>query len=354
MTRKRLNPVMNVSFGTALPLDQNWGSIQAVPKVAEKLERWGFDCLWCPDERFGRNVYSVLSLAATSTTSIKLGVSVTNPYTRHPLITAAAIATVNEVSGGRAILGLGAGASTFFERHGMQRPHPPLTMMRESIEVLRPFLDGGNVNYEGRTLKFKGVDIDFESKPVPIYVAARGPKLFQLAGEIADGVIIGSLASKEGLDFAFDNIKIGAERSGRDLSELDIVFWAYTAIAKDEEAAINLVKRIVVSSMWSSRSIVKDLGISDEWWRPVDETLRKGFRKGLKASDVYASASSMLPDEVFQSWSVAGTLDTVIAKVKAILERGVNQFAVLPLGGSLDNSLTMQKRFAESIIPLFR
>jgi len=354
MARDRLNPVMNVSFGTALPLEHDWGGVHAVPGIAEKLERWGYDCLWCPDERFGRNVYSVLSLAATSTTSIRLGVSVTNPYTRHPLITAAAIATVNEVSGGRAMLGLGAGASTFFERHGMRRSHPPLTMMRESIEVMKPFLEGGIVSFEGRALKFKGANIDFESRPVPIYIAARGPKLFQLAGEIADGVIIGSLASKGGLDFAFDNIKIGAERSGRKISDLDIVFWAYTAIAEDEKEARNLVKRIVVSSMWSSRSIVKDLGISDEQWRPVEETLREGFRRGLEASEVYASAYSMLPDEVFETWSVAGTLETVSAKVKAILDWGVNQFAVLPLGGSMENSLAMQKKFAESIIPLFR
>ena len=89
---------MSISFSTALTPDYSWGNVLLVPDVAEKLERWGYDCIWCPDERFGRNVYSVLSLAATSTTNIKLGVSVTNPYTRHPLITAAAIYTGDDTT----------------------------------------------------------------------------------------------------------------------------------------------------------------------------------------------------------------------------------------------------------------
>lgn len=345
---------MSISFSTALTLDHSWGNVLLVPEIAKKLEKWGYDCIWYPDERFGRNVYSVLSLAATSTTNIKLGVSVTNPYTRHPLITAAAIATINEISQNRAILGLGAGASTFFERHGIQRSHAPLTIMREAIKVMKPFLLEQKVDFEGRALKFKGANIDFESRSVPIYVAARGPKLFQLAGEIADGVIIGSLASDQGLDFALNNIMIGAEKSGRSLNDIDIVFWAYTAISEDEEEAKNLVKTIVVSSMWSSRSIVSDLGIGDDQWKPIEKTLKKGFQDGLKASEIYKSAHSMLSDEVFETWSVAGTLETVSKKVKSIINKGVDQFAVVPFGGNKKNNLRMQQIFAEKIIPMFK
>jgi 5,10-methylenetetrahydromethanopterin reductase len=226
--------------------------------------------------------------------------------------------------------------------------------MREAIQVMRPFLREKKVDFDGRTLIFKGANIDFESRSVPIYIAARGPKLFQLAGEVADGVIIGSLASDQGLDFALKNIQIGAEKSGRNYNDLDIVFWAYTAISEDKEVAKNLVKTIVISSMWSSRSIVKDLGISDDQWKPIEKTLKKGFQSGLKASEVYNSAHSMLSDEVFETWSVAGTIKTVSKKVKRIIAKGVDQFAVLPLGGNLNNNLLMQQTFAEKIIPMYK
>jgi len=205
-----------------------------MPGYARQLEEWGYDHIWCPDERFERSPYAVLTLAARATERARLGISVTNPYTRHPLITGAAVATVNEASGGRAVLGLGAGASSLFERQGIKRPSPPVTAIREAVELLRPFMRGERVDFGGRTYSFRGADIDFESRPVPIYIAARGPRLLRLAGEVADGVIIGSLTSREGLEYALENVMQGLERSNRDLSEFDVVLWAYTSIRKEK------------------------------------------------------------------------------------------------------------------------
>ena len=123
-------------FGTQISLDHPWGELGSVPGYAKQLEEWGYDYIWCPDERFERSPYVVLTLAARATEQVKLGVSVTNPYTRHPLITGAAAATVNEASGGRAVLGLGAGASSLFERQGMERPSLPVASIREAVEIL--------------------------------------------------------------------------------------------------------------------------------------------------------------------------------------------------------------------------
>lgn len=343
-----------IKFGTSIILDPDWGGVYEASESARQLEHWGYDYLWGTDERFGRNIYAVLTLAALKTKHAKLGTSVTNPYTRHPLITAAAIATINEISDGRAILGLGAGASTLFERQGMPRPHPPLTAIREAIEVMRPFLNGRKISLDGKTMKFRDVNIDFESRTIPIYVAARGPKLFQLAGEIADGVIIGSLASEKGLNFALDNIQIGAKREGRDISKLDIVFWAYTAISDDEDMALNLMKRIVVSSMWSSKDIIQELGIDEEKWKPIEEKLRDGFRRGVEPAKAYDAAHEMLPEEVFEAWSVSGTSKKVEKKVKMIINKGIDQFALLPMGETSNESRAMQKIFAEKIIPKLR
>ena len=343
-----------MKFGTVLSMAPEWGGIEEVPMYAKLIEQLGYDHIWFTDERFQRNVYVGMALAALNTQTITLGTCVTNPYFRHPLTTAAAVGTINELSRGRMILGIGAGASTLFERHNIDRPYSPLRAIKEAVEVLRPMMSGDVISYAGRTMSFSGVNLNFESKPVPIYIASRGPKLFQLAGELADGVIIGSLTSKGGLRFAFENLKKGAERAGRDLEDIDIVFWSYLSMLDDEKKARNLVKRIVVSSMWSSKSILKYIGVNKKEWAPIEKILRKGFEEGLPPDDVYRQAYNMLSDDVLDAWSVTGNPDRVARKVKDIIDTGVDHFACLPFGESRKEIIEMQKQFAEIIIPKFR
>ncbi len=343
-----------MKFGTRISVQHDWGAIREIPKYTQQLENWGYDHLWCPDERFERDVYTVLSLSALNTERVMLGTCVTNPYLRHPLMTATGIATVNEASNGRAALGIGAGASAMFERQNMTRPSAPLQAIREAIEVVRAMTSGRTVDYDGKTMKFKGANLDFKSKRVPIYVASRGPKLFQLAGELADGVIIGSLASPDGIRFALENVMKGAERSGRDLKEVDIVFWSYTSMLDNEEKAKQQVKRIVLSSMWSSKPILKHVGVNEDFWKPIENTLRKGFAERLEPEAVYREAYDQLSDEILDAWSVTGNAETVTRKVKGIIDAGVNQFALLPFAETDIERRTMQKEFAEIVIPQFR
>jgi 5,10-methylenetetrahydromethanopterin reductase len=337
-------------FGTQIKLDHPWGELGSVPGYAKQLEEWGYDCIWCPDERFERNPYVVLTLAAQATEQVKIGVSVTNPYTRHPLITGAAAATVNEASRGRALLGLGAGASSLFERQGIERSSPPVTSIRETIEILRPFMGGERFSHEGRTHSFTGANVDFESRPLPIYIAARGPRLLQLAGEVADGVIIGSLTSEEGLKYALENVRLGLERSDRDSDEFDVVLWAYTAISEDVEVAKDRVRRLVVSSMWSSRGIIDRLGLDEVEWEPLEEEMKAGFRKGLPPGEVYASAASKLSNGLIEAWSLAGDVESVARRVENAKKAGVKQIAILALGESRSDRMETQREFSESVM----
>ena len=321
-----------------------------MPGYARQLEEWGYDHIWCPDERFERSPYAVLTLAARATERARLGISVTNPYTRHPLITGAAVATVNEASGGRAVLGLGAGASSLFERQGIKRPSPPVTAIREAVELLRPFMRGERVDFGGRTYSFRGADIDFESRPVPIYIAARGPRLLRLAGEVADGVIIGSLTSREGLEYALENVMQGLERSNRDLSEFDVVLWAYTSIRKEKAEARDMVRQLVISSMWSSRGIIGRLGLDEDEWRNLEEEMSTGFSRGLPPHQVYSSAATKLSPELIDAWSLAGDVESVVVRARAARDAGVDQIAVLALGESRHERMETQRAFSEGVI----
>jgi 5,10-methylenetetrahydromethanopterin reductase len=342
-----------MKYGTDLSLDPDWGEISQTPIYAGNLEDWGYDYIWIPDEGYRRNVYSLLTLASMNTDAVRLGVAVTNPYTRHPLITGGAIATVNEASGGRAVLGLGAGASTLFERQGIKRPHPPLTAIREAVEVLHPFLRGEVTGFEGITHTIRNASMDFQSRDIPIYIAARGPKLLQLAGEIADGVIIGSLVSREGLEYAYGNIRKGLERGGRTLDDLEVVLWGYTSISEDEERARRLVENLVVSSMWSSRGILPELGIGEEW-RSIESGMKRKFGRGIPASQIYPSAASELSPEAINSWALAGSMDKVKGRIEGYERREIDQFAMLTLAEGRNERMEMQRRFSEDIIQACR
>ena len=131
-------------------------------ELAQLAERTGYDYLWLADERFFREVYASLTFCALRTQRIKLGPCVTDPYSRHPALTAMAIATLDELSGQRAVLGLGAGVSGFREL-GIARDKPGVGL-REAVDVIRQLLAGETVTYPGSVVRVDGAHLDF--KPV--------------------------------------------------------------------------------------------------------------------------------------------------------------------------------------------
>jgi 5,10-methylenetetrahydromethanopterin reductase len=157
---------------------------------AKLAEAYGYSAVWLADERFYREVYTCLGQFAAQTSRVLLGPCVTGPYSRHPALTAMAIATLDEISGGRAILGIGAGISGFAEL-GIER-RKPARAIREAIELIRTLLGGKTVDFEGEVITCNRGRLNFsESRPaLPIYVASNGPIGQRAAAELADGVIM--------------------------------------------------------------------------------------------------------------------------------------------------------------------
>ena len=150
----------------------------------------GYDTVWLADERFYREVYSCLTYFAQHTSRVKLGPCVTDPYARHPALTAMAIATLDEISNQRAILGIGAGISGFAEL-GIDRKKPARAI-REAIELIRMLLRGEMVTYKGEVIQFSEGKLSFAPvrSEIPIYVASNGPIGQKTAGAVADGAIM--------------------------------------------------------------------------------------------------------------------------------------------------------------------
>src|SRR6516164_8957212 len=149
--------------------------VQVMLDRARLAEAVGYDTVWVADERFYREAYSCLTYFAGHTSKVLLGPCVTDPYSRHPALTAMAIATLDEISGGRAILGVGAGISGFAEL-GINR-RKPARAIRETIEVIRALLRGETVEFHGEVIEFHEGRLSFvpTRSAVPIYVASNGP-----------------------------------------------------------------------------------------------------------------------------------------------------------------------------------
>ena len=159
--------------------------------LAARAEGAGFADLWLPDHYFLRDVYVAQALMAERTERIRLGTGVAAVQLRHPALIASSAATIHELSGGRALIGIGPGG---FEFPGQFRIHAasPLSLMRDSFAIMRGLLAGG-VDHEGTALSAVGAKLAWDPGTIPISMSGRGPRMLELAGELADGVIVHGL-----------------------------------------------------------------------------------------------------------------------------------------------------------------
>ncbi len=209
--------------------------------VAE-IETLGYDNLWLTDSSLhSRNCWAYLTLAARQTSRMTLGTAVTNPVTRHPAITAVAAATLAEISGGRVILGIGAG-----DRPLLSLGYTParLATLEASIAAIRALWSGAAVEADEPGFALHDAHYRFPPGPdIPVWVSATGPRTLELAGRVADGVILLAGLHPDGISFALEHIDRGAEAAGRS-ERPPVTVFAYGAIDEDEDAAIAAARTI--------------------------------------------------------------------------------------------------------------
>lgn len=297
-----------------------------MPEFAERarlIESLGYDYLWVPDERLLRNVYVSLTVAAQSTNTLRIGSAVTNPYTRNPALTAAAIATIDELSGGRTILGLGAGGG--LEAYGLQR-ESPVGHIRETIEIVRRLTAGGAVDYRGDHFSLVNTQLDFSPRrQVPIFVAARGPKTLELAGELADGVIIGGFAKPQGIQYAMDRVSAGMRRGGRSPDDMYKVAWCFVSVSPQREDAREAVGRMVMAAMLSSRPILEEIGVQ------LPAELREELERAEWHFAAVPDIARHLTDEIVDAFAIHGTPTECTERLVEIAESGIEQIAFVAL-----------------------
>src|SRR5258707_13578400 len=211
-------------------------------EIAQLAERTGYADLWLADERFLREVYASLTLCALRTQRIKLGPCVTAPSSRDAALSAMAIATLEEISGQRAVLGIGAGVSGFREL-GITREKPGLAL-RETVEVIRKLLAGETVTYKGSVVQIEGGHLDFKPvrADVPMYIASQRPVGCRAAGRVADGAIMQGCVAEPLLTFFRETVHGAARGAGRDPATIDLVARINVCIHDDRRVARDVMR----------------------------------------------------------------------------------------------------------------
>lgn len=310
--------------------------IGQIVELAKKAEEAGIQYCWVTDHYNNRNVYVSLAAIAEATQRLMLGPGATNPYLTHPSVTASSIASIDEISGGRATLGIAAGDRTLLNSLGVEI-QKPLKAMGEAINVIKDLLAGKNVSFNGEFFKLKNAKLNFKPKHrIPIYIGAQGPQLLMFAGGVADGVLINA-SSPTDLSHAVMQIARGALKVGRKIEEIDVAAYTSFSIADSHEKAAEAAKPIVAFIVSSTpEAVIKRHDISMEEINVVKEELRRGkFDKAMAA----------VTEEMLNSFSVYGTPAECVKRISELSKVGVTQLVVgSPIGPDPSASIEIIRR----------
>ncbi len=230
---------MEMKLGLAL-LGKDVGPERA-RTLAKECEELGYERLWPSNDKFFRDTYVMAAVLAEHTSRTHIGTFVADPYTHHPALTAMALATLDEASSGRAILGLGAGG-TGFPAMGIQRLKPA-TAIKEAVQVIRRMWGGETVEFVGEVIECHHARLEFPpQREIPIVVATRGDLVLRTAGEVADEVMISTYAEPAGVRHAMSVALEGASAVGRPPEKLCFNSRVDVCISSDRRAAMDAVK----------------------------------------------------------------------------------------------------------------
>ncbi len=323
-------------------------------EVVQEAERLGYDSVWAA-EAYGSDTATVLGWLAGQTSTIRLGSGIFQMPGRSAAMTAMTAATIDQLSNGRMILGIGSSGPQVSEGwHGV-RFGKQLARTRDYVAVLRMALARERLEYSGETLELPLPDgpgkalkltIGTVQEQIPIYIAAIGPKNTQLTGEIADGVIP-TLFSPEHVSVMRDELQIGVDRAGngRTLADIDIAPTVQVYVSDNMEDARNLMRPFIglyVGGMGSRKQnfynqLVRRYGFED-----AAQEVQDLYLDGKKDE-----AMAALPDELIDMVSICGPADHVRERIAAYRDAGVGTLGVSPVAFTREERITQLRLIAE-------
>lgn len=335
---------LGVSFGAL------YGDVAEVVALGAEAEAAGFDVLWVPDSpMIYRDPYATLGALAGRTRRAILGTLATNPATRHPAVTASALLTVHELSGGRARLGIATGDSAV-RRLGLAPT--PIAEFERTITRIRAWLRGEPAPGPGGDFRVR-----YAPGPAPapaVYVVASGERAMEAAGRVADGVVLNVGVHPAVLQAAIGRVRAAAAAAGRDPDAVAVVVFAFCAIAED---AAEARARLKPSVSWLGQRFP---ALADLAGVPLDASGRAALRRfgehyaryDLVHAAGWAQAmrdAAFLPDAFAEAFALGGTAGEVAERVRALRALGIREFAIRP--PSREDWAPTVRAFAASVLP---
>ena len=324
--------------------------------LAQYAEKHDFEHIWYADEKFFRDPFVSLTYLLQHTDRIKVGIAITDPYARHPALTAMAIGTMAELANGRTVLGLGAGFSGL-QALGLKQKMP-VAALREAVDLIRRLWAGESVEQEGKVISFYGGELNFEAPPdTPIIIATSGRRILRLAGELADGVMLGDLATATVIETAQQEIRAGTDRAGRAYAEVPQISRANLLLSDDVAAARERMRAWLINGMWSTYPRWNYyLNYAPEWeehFAEYKEFLDEFGGKPRNVGDygLVADYQHLITDEMVRDAALVGTSDEVAEQIQEIVRTGVDHLALYPIPLEGQSIETVLERFEEEVRP---
>jgi 5,10-methylenetetrahydromethanopterin reductase len=304
-------------------------------RYCQYAEARGFEAVWQAESRLVREATVPMAAYAAHTERLRVGSGVVNTWTRNVGLLAATFVTLDDLAPGRIILGLGAWWDPLARKVGIDRTSP-LVCMRETVEACRALFTLDEVNFDGEFVHLDGVRIDVvhgETSPryIPIYVGATGPKMLELAGEIADGVLLNYMVSPKYNDDAMERIASGAARTGRRVEEIDRPQLVVCSVDRDRGKALDASRILLTQYLGQQPHIMKASGVDQ---RLIDEINK--IVDWPATHDEIVRASRLVPDDVVQLVSASGTPEECRAKVAEYVRHGATCPVLYPLGDDVE------------------
>ncbi|HLA97561.1 MAG TPA: LLM class flavin-dependent oxidoreductase [Anaerolineales bacterium] len=297
-------------------------------------ERRGFEAVWQAESRLVRDAIVPMAAYAAVTERLKVGSGVINNWTRNIGLLAATFLTLDDLAPNRIICGIGAWWDPLARNVGIER-RKPLTAMRETIEVLRRLLNMERVTFHGEFHHVDGIELDVvhgrrEPRNVPVMIGATGDKMMELAGEIADGVVLNYCVPPEYNDRALELLEHGARSVGRALDDIDRPQLVVCSVDLDGERAIDTTRELLTQYLAQQPHIAKASGVSQEVVDKIQSIL------GWPATHAQIQqAKHLVPEELIQRITASGTPEQALLKVDEYRQRGCTCPILYPVGGDV-------------------
>jgi len=297
-------------------------------------ESQGFEAVWQAESRLVRDAIVPMAAYAAVTERIKVGSAVINNWSRNIGLLAATFLTLDDLAPNRIICGIGAWWDPLARNVGIERKKP-LTAMRETVSILRRLLNMERVTFDGEFIHVHGIELDVvhgrrEPRQVPIMIGATGDQMLEMAGEIADGVVLNYCVPPEHNDHAMQLLEKGAQKSGRRLEEIDRPQLIVCSVDEDHDRAIEASKMLLCQYLAQQPHIAKASGVSQNVVTEIQSTLGWPATK-----EQIEKAKYLVPDELVNRITASGTPGEACAKVQEYVRRGCTSPILYSAGGNM-------------------